>query len=240
MRFLFLNAYKIKDVFCFLVLFLVVGGLVAKLYLTLVTPWTVACHTPLSMGFSRQESWSGLLFPSPGDLSDAGIKPRSPALQADSLLTELWGKSKNQVWILNLITFYEVEVKMKFVQSCPNLCNPMDYTVNGILQARILEWVVVPFPRGSSQPRDQTQSPALQTDSLPTEPPGKSGSVFKHCFILLIWDKTFCRLKLFLIGKKLNLKFYQSNNRDFSMNKDSNFNWKKSPTFCAIGAIKKI
>ena len=124
--------------------------------------------------------------------------------------------------------------------SCVWLCNPTDYTAHGILQARILEWVVVPFSRGSSQPRDQTQSPALQTDSLPTEPPGKSGSVFKHCFILLIWDKTFCRLKLFLIGKKLNLKFYQSNNRDFSMNKDSNFNWKKSPTFCAIGAIKKI
>ena len=78
--------------FVFLVLFLVVGGLVAKLYLTLVTPWTVACHTPLSMGFSRQESWSGLLFPTPGDLSDPGIEPRSPALQADSLPSEPPGK----------------------------------------------------------------------------------------------------------------------------------------------------
>ena len=44
------------------------------------------------MGFSRQEYWSGLPFPSPGDLPDPGIKPRSPALQADSLPTELWGK----------------------------------------------------------------------------------------------------------------------------------------------------
>ena len=54
---------------------------------TLATPWTVACQVPLSMGFSRREYWSGLLFPSPGDLPDPGIEPRSPALQADSLLT---------------------------------------------------------------------------------------------------------------------------------------------------------
>ena len=67
-------------------------GLVAELHLTLVTPWTVACQAPLSMGFSRQEYWSGLPFPSPGDLPDPGVKPGSPALQADSLLTKLWGK----------------------------------------------------------------------------------------------------------------------------------------------------
>ena len=48
-------------------------------------------------------------------------------------------------------------VKVKVVQLCPTLCNPMDYTVHGILQARILEWVAFPFSRGSSQPRDQTQ-----------------------------------------------------------------------------------
>ena len=53
------------------------------------TPWTVAYQAPTSMGFSRQEYWSGLPFPSPGDLPDAGIEPGSPALQADSLLTEL-------------------------------------------------------------------------------------------------------------------------------------------------------
>ena len=70
------------------------GGLVAKLCPTLATPWTVACQATLSMGFSRQEYWSGLPFPSPGDLPDLGIKPRSPALQADSLLTELCGKSR--------------------------------------------------------------------------------------------------------------------------------------------------
>ena len=46
---------------------------------------------------------------------------------------------------------------VKVTQSCPTLCNPMDYMVHGILQARILEWVAIPFSRGSSQPRDQTQ-----------------------------------------------------------------------------------
>ena len=49
------------------------------------------------------------------------------------------------------------KVKAKVVQSCPTLCNPMDYTVHGILQARILEWEVFHFSRGSSQPRDWTQ-----------------------------------------------------------------------------------
>ena len=48
-------------------------------------------------------------------------------------------------------------VKMKVAQSCLTLCDPLDYTAHGILQARILEWVAVPFSRGFSQPRDQTQ-----------------------------------------------------------------------------------
>ena len=49
------------------------------------------------------------------------------------------------------------KVKMKVTQSCLTLCDPMAYTVHGILQARILEWVAFPFSRGSSQPRDRTQ-----------------------------------------------------------------------------------
>ena len=55
------------------------AGLVAKSCPTPATPRTVACHAPLSMGFSRQEYWSALPFPSPGDLPDPGIKPQSPA-----------------------------------------------------------------------------------------------------------------------------------------------------------------
>ena len=74
------------------------GGVVTKSCPTLVTPWTVACQAPLSMGFSRQEYRSGLPFPSPGHLPNAGIKPRSPALQADSLPTELGGKRCQSVY----------------------------------------------------------------------------------------------------------------------------------------------
>ena len=53
-----------------------------------VTPWTVAYQAPPSVGFSRQEYWSRLPFPSPGDLPDPGIEPRSPAFQADALTSE--------------------------------------------------------------------------------------------------------------------------------------------------------
>ena len=62
-----------------------------------VTPWTVAHQTPLSMGFSKQEYWSGLPFSFPEDLPKPGIEPGSPALQADSLTYELQGLIS---WIL--------------------------------------------------------------------------------------------------------------------------------------------
>ena len=67
------------------------GALIAKSCPTLETPWTVACQALPAMGFSRQEYWSGLPFPSPGALPNPGIEPGSPALQTDSLPTELLG-----------------------------------------------------------------------------------------------------------------------------------------------------
>ena len=67
--------------------------LVAQLCLTIfAAPWTIACQAPLCMGFPRQEYWSGLPFPSPGDLPDPGIESRSPTLLEDSLLSESLGK----------------------------------------------------------------------------------------------------------------------------------------------------
>ena len=76
---LFLNTYstKVKLLSC------------VRLF---ATPWTVAYQAPPSMEFSRQEYWSGLPFPSPGDLPDPGIKPRSSTFQADALLSETPGK----------------------------------------------------------------------------------------------------------------------------------------------------
>ena len=58
---------------------------------------------------------------------------------------------------LCMISIIGGKVKVKVAQSCPALCDPMDYTVHGIFQARILEWVDLPFSKGSSQPRDRTQ-----------------------------------------------------------------------------------
>ena len=67
------------------------GGLVAKLCPTLASSWTLTYQALLSMEFTRQEYWSGLPFPSPGNLSDPRIEPGSPALQVDSLLTKPLG-----------------------------------------------------------------------------------------------------------------------------------------------------
>ena len=105
-----------------------VVDLVAKSCLTLVTPWTVACQAPPSI--FRQEYWSRLPFPPPEDLPHPGNGPRSLPLQADSLLTELQGKPQSDIHSVMLA-----------------LCNPKDYTVHGIVQARILEWVASPFSR---------------------------------------------------------------------------------------------
>ena len=89
-------------------------------------------QAPLSMGFSRQEHWSGLPFPSPRYLPDPGIEPRSPALQADSLSSSA------------------AAAAAKSLQMCLTLCDPIDgsppgFPVPGILQARTLELVAISF-----------------------------------------------------------------------------------------------
>ena len=105
-------------------------------------PWTVACQAPLSMGFSRQEYWIRLPCPPLGDLPNPGIHPVSPELAGRFFTTS---------------TTWEAPPGVKVAQLCRTLCDPMNYIVHGILQARILEWVAFPFSRGSSQPRDRTQ-----------------------------------------------------------------------------------
>ena len=80
----------------------------------LVTPWTAACLAPLTMGFSRQGYWNGLPFPSPEDLPNPGIEPRSRALQADSSLTELPGRIQGTVFNQNYLNQnYSFKVRSK-------------------------------------------------------------------------------------------------------------------------------
>ena len=145
----------------------------------LATPWTGVYQAPPSMGVSRHEYWSGLPFPSPGDLPNPRIESRSPALQADSLPAEPLGKPGN--------------THMLVIQLCPTLCYPMDCSpwnspghstgvgslslLQGIFltqgsnpglphcrrflyqmshkgRLRILEWLAYVFSSGSSRPRN--------------------------------------------------------------------------------------
>ena len=133
----------------------------------------------LSMEFSRQEYWSRLPFPSPGDLPNPGTKAGSPSLQADYLFSELQGKPilkilanymkdtvEREMQCFKEASFsFDRHLKVKVAQSRPTLCDPMDYTVHGFLQARILEWVAFPFSRKYLQSRDRTQVSRI-ADSL--------------------------------------------------------------------------
>ena len=97
------------------------------------TLWTVALQAPLSMGFSRQEYWSGLPFPSPGDLPNPGIEPKSPTLQADSLPSKEGavnylpeGRFLKEMESMCLICFrtYSLTIyklKILSIQKCPRL-----------------------------------------------------------------------------------------------------------------------
>ena len=121
---------------------------------TLHNPMDCSPPAPLSMGFSRHKYWSGLPFPSPRDLPD----PRTlVSCIADGFLpSEPPGKPKKRRTYLHDRTVCLV------TQLCLTLCDPMDCSppgssVPGILQPRVLEWVAMPFSRGSSQPKDRTQ-----------------------------------------------------------------------------------
>ena len=109
-------------------------------------------------------------IPFPGKLSSKQFIIQSQgeilALYLSALLSLLSNQSKHSITVLIL--------KVKVTQSCPTLCDPMDYTVHGILHARVLEWIAISFSRASFQSR----SPSLQADSLPAELPGKLVLIF--------------------------------------------------------------
>ena len=108
-------------------------------------------------GFSRQKYWSGLPSSPSGDLPNPGIKPRSPSLQADSLPAYPQGKPKN-TGVYSLFLLQQIFLTQESNRGLLYY-RWIFYQLNyqGILQARILEWVAFPFSRGSFQPRDRTQ-----------------------------------------------------------------------------------
>ena len=135
-----------------------------------VTPWTVNTQAPLSMRFSRQEDWSGVPFPSPEDLPNPGSEARSPALQTDSLPSELPGKPSGEykkglsLSIGDMINEMSLIQSMCLVtQSWPALCDPMDCSLPGSSVhgdspgKNTGGGYSMPYCRGSSQPRDRTQ-----------------------------------------------------------------------------------
>ena len=88
------------------------------------TPWTIAYQVLPSMGFSRQEYWSGLPFPSPGYLPNPGIEPRSPTLEADALTSDPPGKSMGSVKSLSMASqnlFAVFGIELLFAEICFNI-----------------------------------------------------------------------------------------------------------------------
>ena len=137
--------------------------------MSVATPRTVARQAPLSMEFSRQEYWSGLLFPSPGDLSDPGIKPGSPALRADSFIDwATWEGYHTGKFLPNLPL--PLDSGDGLAKSYPMDCSPPGFSVLGVSQAKILEWVAISFFRGSFWPRGWTRVLLHGRQILSTEP----------------------------------------------------------------------
>ena len=137
------------------------------------------------MGFPRQEYWSEVPFPPPGDLPDPGIEPKSPAapaLAGGFFTTKPPGKavhglhgpwnSPGQKTVVGSHSLLQGTFPTQGLNPGLLHCSQILYQPSHQGSPRILEWVAYPFPSGSSQPRNQPGSPALQADSLPAELPG--------------------------------------------------------------------
>ena len=126
------------------------------------TPQTAAHQPPPSLGFSRQEHWSGLPFPSPMHESESEVAQSCLTL-SDPMDCSLPGSSIHGIfqareleWGAIVFSDYKVNTHEILPKSRNRTLPSTSDTVHGILQARILEWVAFSFPRGSSQPRDRT------------------------------------------------------------------------------------
>ena len=169
------------------------------------------------MEFSRHEYWSGLPFPSSGNLPNPGIEPRSPALRADYFFT-IWATRevgglkpgtlkvfswypRRTAYINTFMAGYVCVCESRSVMS--DSLQLTDYTVHGILQARILEWVAVPFSRGSCQPRGSSPGLPRCRQILYQLSYYMVGSNWKTLFCVCMWYAT---KKYFIYAFLFNIK----------------------------------
>ena len=144
------------------------------------TPWTVAHQAPLSMGFSWQEYWSGLLCPPPGDLPNPGIEPaspESPALQVDYLPLSHWGSSFLHVACLAFILEWNFQRKKMYSESRPE-CHEWNPQVSTVWNERCCferinrpGWLQAAGQLGASGVQLLISKPMV----VPAEPPGHDG-----------------------------------------------------------------
>ena len=136
-----------------------------------VTPWTVAYQAPLSMGFSRQGYWSGVLFPSPGHLPNPGIEPKPSTLQVDSLPPETAGKPNwsSDIYLLmsllsNSFCFIQTETLRIYLCQKPLTCSSL--YLDGILtrlkkQKEEIVEIILPYILGKQCISENSQTPLL-------------------------------------------------------------------------------
>ena len=138
------------------------------------TPWTVAFQAPLSIGFSKQDCWTGFPFPSPGDLPHQGIEPWSSSLQADTLPSESPGNSK---FLLLVYFMYQLNYISSVTQSCPTLCDPMNCSTPGLpVHHQLPEFTQIHIHRVSD---DILPSHPLWSPSPPAPNPSQHQSLFQ-------------------------------------------------------------
>ena len=171
----------------------------------LATPWTAAHQAPPSMGFSRQEYCVRV--------NQFAVIPFLHA--SKSFSQSLTARMK---------------VKLNVAQLCLTFCDPMDCTVQGILQARILEWAAVPFSRGSSNPGIESRCPTLQVDSLPAEPQGKTRIPIVARILIGIHVSTAPSVTLFFLSKVFSQA--ESDFHDYCINSFCQFSDTSLPSRC--------
>ena len=162
------------------------GGLVTKWCPTLMTPWTVAHQSPLSMGFSQQEYWSWMSFSSPGDLTDPGIELRSPCTA---------GRLSNWATKGSSMTSYQILLILP-----PKALSNQSLSLMHQFGFHKLSWLCFKVPTyfGSSLPLSNPSFIVAKTDHLKWSPisfnlwPTISSVLFSASFSVILFSSLFC------------------------------------------------